>query len=83
VVSAARHGDKARVAVSDDGPGISPEDLPHVFDRFWRGGAARAEGSGLGLTIARELVLAHGGQIWAESEVGQGSSFHFTLPVAS
>jgi two-component system sensor histidine kinase BaeS len=70
-----------QVSVADDGPGIPPEELAHLFDRFWRGRGARAEGSGLGLAIARELVRAHGGEIWAESAPGQGATFHFTLPV--
>jgi signal transduction histidine kinase len=68
--------------VTDDGPGIPSEELAHLFDRFWRGRGARAEGSGLGLTIARELVRAHGGEIWAESAPGHGATFHFTLPQA-
>jgi signal transduction histidine kinase len=80
VVSARQRGGEVQVSVADDGPGILPEDLPHVFDRFWRGDRARAGGSGLGLAIARELVLAHGGRIWVESEPGQGASFSFTLP---
>lgn len=81
VVSAVGGGDEVEVSVADDGPGIAPEDLPHVFDRFWRGGKARVEGSGLGLTIARELVRAHGGRIWVESEPGRGTTFRFTLPL--
>lgn len=80
VVSVAQRPAEVQITVSDNGPGIAPEDLPHVFDRFWRGGKPRAEGSGLGLAIARELVRAHGGRIWAESEPGSGSDFHFTLP---
>jgi signal transduction histidine kinase len=80
-VSAERRGDEMQINVADDGPGISSEDLTHVFDRFWQGDRAQAGGSGLGLTIARELVLAHGGRIWAESEPGQGATFAFTLPV--
>jgi signal transduction histidine kinase len=70
-----------QISVVDDGPGIAPEDLPHVFDRFWRGGKPRIEGSGLGLAITRELVRAHGGRIWVESEPGKGTSFSFTLPL--
>ena len=70
-----------QVSVSDNGPGIPAGELGHVFDRFWRGGAARADGSGLGLAIARELVRAHGGRIWVDSEAGQGSRFSFTLPL--
>jgi signal transduction histidine kinase len=70
------------IAVSDTGEGITPADLPHVFDRFWKGDRGWAESSGLGLAIARELVRAHGGRIWVESELYQGSTFRFTLPLA-
>jgi two-component system OmpR family sensor kinase/two-component system sensor histidine kinase BaeS len=80
MVSVVQHPNEVQVSVSDDGPGISPDDLSHLFDRFWRGGKQRVEGSGLGLAIARELVRAHGGRIWVESEPGVGSVFHFTLP---
>lgn len=72
-------------AVADTGPGISPQDLPHVFERFYRADPSRSRvsgGSGLGLAIARELVEAHGGQIRAESEQGKGSRFIFTIPVS-
>jgi two-component system, OmpR family, sensor kinase len=71
------------LAVSDTGPGIGPEDLPRVFDRFFRLDAARTRargGSGLGLAICKELVEAHGGRIWAESVPGAGSTFTLTLP---
>jgi signal transduction histidine kinase len=70
--------------VMDRGPGILPEELPSLFQRYRRtqAGAKRAEGLGLGLYITKGLVEAHGGKIWVESEVGQGSSFSFTLPVA-
>lgn len=80
VVSARGLPGEIRVSVADDGPGIAPEDLPNVFDRFWQGHESRAGGSGLGLAIARELVLAHGGRIWVESELGRGTAFHYTLP---
>jgi signal transduction histidine kinase len=80
-VSAALHPGEVQVSVMDNGPGIAAKDLPHVFDRFWRGSEARVDGSGLGLAIARELVRAHGGRIWAESAPGKGSSFHLTLPL--
>jgi len=79
VVSAVGKPGEVEVTVADNGPGIPVDDLPHVFDRFWRGNRARAEGSGLGLAIARELVRAHGGRIWVESSPGQGTAFHFAL----
>jgi signal transduction histidine kinase len=80
VVSARGQHDQVQVSVADDGPGIAPEDLPHVFDRFWRGRESRAGGSGLGLAIAQELIRAHGGHIWVESELGRGATFYYTLP---
>ena len=73
-----------RISVSDNGEGIPPEDLPYVFDRFWRGDRSRSRdsgaGSGLGLAIARQLVRAHGGRISVESERGQGTTFIMELP---
>jgi two-component system sensor histidine kinase BaeS len=74
------------ISVHDTGMGIPPEHLPHIFDRFYRADASRSRraggGSGIGLTIARALVEAHGGRIWAESAgEGQGSTFTFTLPI--
>jgi len=69
------------VDVHDTGPGIAPEDLPHIFDRFYK--SKDSPGSGLGLTIARNLVLAHGGEILAHSEVGRGTTIRIRLPVAS
>ncbi len=76
---------RLQISVSDTGPGITPADLPHVFDRFWRADKSRAReqgGSGLGLAISRQLIQAHGGQVGAESQPGQGSRFWFTLPLA-
>jgi two-component system sensor histidine kinase BaeS len=73
-----------RIIVSDTGEGIPSEDLPAIFDRFWRGDRSRSHatgvGSGLGLAIARELVQAHGGRIGVESEPGQGTAFTIELP---
>ena len=80
VISAQALQAEVQVSVADDGPGIAQEDLDRIFERFWHGVQPRAQGSGLGLTITRELVRAHGGRIWVESEPGQGSTFHFTLP---
>ena len=74
---------QVRFWVSDTGPGIPPEDQPHVFDRFWRGQRGTSPGTGLGLTIARGIVEAHGGRIWLESTPGKGTTFFFSLPAAS
>ena len=83
-VTAGREDGRLVVRVSDTGMGIDPEDLPHLFERFYRADKSRARaggGSGIGLTIARHLVEAHGGRLWAESAgPGQGSTFTFTLP---
>ena len=68
------------IAVSDQGPGIPPEDQSRIFDRFFRGNGQRSEGLGLGLYITRLLVEAHGGRIWVESEPGRGTTFSFTVP---
>jgi signal transduction histidine kinase len=73
-----------RVTVADTGRGIPSEDLPYLFERFWRGDKSRsraAGGTGLGLAIARQLVEMHGGTISVESTPGQGSKFWFTLPI--
>jgi signal transduction histidine kinase len=83
-VSAHRSNDHMEVRVTDDGPGISSEHLPHVFERFYRVDPARSRaggGTGIGLAIARSVIEAHGGHIRAESEVGRGSAFVFDLPV--
>ncbi len=84
-VSAVREGDCIEVAVTDTGEGIPDEDLPNIFERFYRVDKSRARatgGSGLGLTIAKRLVEAHGGSIEARSEPGKGTRFTFTLPVS-
>jgi signal transduction histidine kinase len=82
-VRAAEQAGVVQISVADDGPGIAPADLPYVFDRFWQARKPLSDGadssSGLGLAIARELVRAHGGRIWVESRVGEGTTFYFTL----
>jgi two-component system phosphate regulon sensor histidine kinase PhoR len=84
VVSAKTQGDRLVVSVTDTGVGISEEDLPRVFERFYKADKARAGGgTGLGLAIAKHVVEAHGGRIWAESVEGTGSTFIFTIPLTS
>jgi signal transduction histidine kinase len=73
--------DRMRLSVHDTGHGIAPEDREHLFERYWRGRNRGHHGSGLGLCIAKGIVEAHGGTIWAESTLGAGSRFFFTLPL--
>jgi signal transduction histidine kinase len=88
-VEARTDGHEALVSVRDSGPGLAPDELERVFDRFYRGERARtrsagggsAVGAGLGLAIARGIVQAHGGRIWAEAAGASGSTFHFTVPL--
>jgi signal transduction histidine kinase len=75
-------GQTVTFAVTDMGAGISEDDLPHVFERFWQARPRARLGAGLGLFIVKGIVEAHGGKVWAESGVGQGSTFFFALPVA-
>lgn len=73
------------VSVVDHGPGINPEDLPHIFERFYQGrsqGSRAVAGSGLGLALAKQVVKAHGGRIWIESERGKGATVKFILRLA-
>jgi len=84
-VSAKAKGNSLLVSVTDTGVGISAEDLPRIFERFYKTDRARTGGggTGLGLAIAKHIVEAHSGRIWAESAEGKGSIFSFTLPLAS
>jgi two-component system, OmpR family, phosphate regulon sensor histidine kinase PhoR len=84
MLSASANGSEVIFTVSDTGIGIPQTDQPRIFERFYRVDVARSRevgGTGLGLAIAKHLVEVHGGRIWVESEVGQGSQFHFTVPI--
>jgi two-component system phosphate regulon sensor histidine kinase PhoR len=84
MVSASAKGDEVTFTVSDTGIGIPRADQFRIFERFYRVDVARSRevgGTGLGLSIAKHLVEVHGGRIWVESDVGQGSQFHFTVPI--
>jgi signal transduction histidine kinase len=80
-LSAAGVAGEVQFSVADTGPGIPPEHVEHVFERFWQATRTR-QGIGLGLAIAHTIVQAHGGRIWVESTPGEGSVFRFTLPFA-
>jgi signal transduction histidine kinase len=74
-----------QVSVRDDGPGIAPDDLPHIFQRFYRGDTSRSTskgGSGLGLAIVSRIIKDHGGKVWAESTLGEGTTICFTLKLS-
>ncbi len=81
-VGAARKDDKVAIWVKDSGAGIAPEQMPHIFDRFWQAKKKERRGIGLGLSISKAIVEAHGGQIWAESTLGTGTTVFFTIPSA-
>ncbi|KAA3644068.1 MAG: HAMP domain-containing protein [Chloroflexi bacterium] len=83
VIAAGNTTEGIQVSVTDDGPGIPEEELPNLFDRFWRAEKSRNRmtgGSGLGLAIVKQLVTAHGGSVWAENLPGAGIQFNFTVP---
>ena len=82
-VRAGAAGEGVRFAVADTGPGIPPEELPHVFERFWQSPSGEAGGTGLGLAIAKGLVERHGGSLEVQSRPGEGSTFSFVLPAAA
>lgn len=75
-------GSPLHFSIEDTGPGIPKEDLPHLFERFWQADRRARVGTGLGLAIAKGIVEAHGGRTWAESVLGCGTTFHFTIPCA-
>jgi signal transduction histidine kinase len=82
-VTARREGQRVEVVVSDSGEGIQPQDLPHLFEQFYRGEKSRSRatgGAGLGLAISRGIIQAHGGEIRVESKLGEGTCFIFSLP---
>jgi PAS domain S-box-containing protein len=79
-LAAERSDGHVRFSVADTGPGIPPEHLPRLFDRFWQAQRGAGKGLGLGLAIAKGIVEAHGGRIWVESRPGEGATFRFTLP---
>ncbi|MBV9691008.1 MAG: HAMP domain-containing histidine kinase [Ktedonobacteraceae bacterium] len=84
-ISAVQEGKMLKITVSDTGVGIDPTDLPHIFERFYRADRSRTGktgGSGLGLSIVRAIITAHGGKVWAESTLGQGTRISFSLPLA-
>jgi two-component system, OmpR family, phosphate regulon sensor histidine kinase PhoR len=86
VGGSARDGGQVEVFVRDDGPGIPPEALERVFERFYRVDKARSReqgGTGLGLAIVKHIIQSHGGRVWAASEVGRGTTFYFTLAQAT
>jgi signal transduction histidine kinase len=75
-------GTEVRFSVADTGAGVEPDHLESIFERFWQVTRGDRRGLGLGLFISRCIVEAHGGRIWAESALGRGSTFYFTLPGA-
>lgn len=82
-ITTARQAGGVRLELADTGPGIAPQELPRIFDRLWRGSAGRAVGgTGIGLAVVKELIVAHGGTVTAESEPGQGTRFIVRLPPA-
>ena len=83
-ISVQRENNEMHVEIRDTGPGIKSEDISRLFQPFEQIDLEKGRskgGTGLGLAISKEIILAHGGRIWAESEIGKGSTFHFTLPI--
>jgi two-component system phosphate regulon sensor histidine kinase PhoR len=83
-ISTRLHANEVEVCVRDNGPGIPEADLPHIFERFYRVDKGRSRekgGTGLGLSIVKHIVQLHGGRVWCESKLGQGTAFFFSLPL--
>jgi signal transduction histidine kinase len=81
-VAAKKDADGIQFSVKDEGPGIAKEYLPRLFERYFKVPGSKAKGTGLGLAISKEFIEAQKGHIWMESEIGKGSLFCFSLPVA-
>ncbi|MGQ9473711.1 MAG: sensor histidine kinase, partial [Candidatus Caldatribacteriaceae bacterium] len=85
IVGGKRDIQEVMLFIRDQGPGIPPQDLPHIFERFYRVEKSRSRqggGTGLGLAITKQIIEHHGGKIWAESQMGRGTTFFFTLPLS-
>jgi signal transduction histidine kinase len=85
-IATRNHGDEVIISVRDEGIGIAGKDLARIFDRFERvetGIAGRIAGTGLGLSIVKEIASLHGGRLWAESQLGLGSTFYLALPASA
>ncbi len=83
-IAAEAQDSHVQFAVSDNGPGIAPDDVASIFDRYWKAGARRGRGGGvgLGLYVSQGILAAHGGRLWVESTLGKGSTFFFTVPIS-
>lgn len=81
-IRALRNPSDVEITITDYGPGISSDNLSHIFDRYWQVRETAKLGNGIGLSIAKGIVEGHHGKIWAESKIGKGTTFHFTLPIA-
>lgn len=82
VIEALADSDRVTVSVADTGIGISEDDLPRVFDRYWQSARTNRHGAGLGLAIAKGIIESHGGSLWLESRIGEGTTAQFSLPIA-